>query len=432
VKSLIIALTIGLALPVLAADKTCQLELNQEYENPSERNPDLSMTDSFANLAARLGEVVDLQAIKERRAAMNPKNIQARDTFSYGKGANVLQPGDLRRAFHPKAHGCVTAELRVDYDLSQVEGIGNDIGIFNKTADGKLPTYKDLVVRLSNARGQVQDDKADDLRGLAIKIKGVDGARVSTRAHDENDTQDLLFTNAPVHFAKDAPEMVRFAEFMQNPIGKLVKGLFWPASWAKTFEGMGNALKASKDTKENRTGSVLTARYYSRVPFLVGKKAAKFSVTPSPCDWWTSEKGLEPYTYRGDPGTTSQPKWAQTEDKLAFNYLREEMISRLDPTNGADTCFDVNVQFQVDACKQPIEAADVEWKREEAPVIRVGQLRVPKQVFAGVDKPSKSDQMCEEISYNPWHALAAHKPLGNMNRAREHVYYELQKSRTRR
>lgn len=437
-KNLIFTLAFVLALPAIAEEKVCQIPLNTEKVDPdgkntygSELNPDPSMLDSFANLTSRLGDVISALADQERKDARDPKKIQARDTFTYGKGANVLQAGDLRRAFHAKAHGCVDAELRITYDLSQVEGIGSDIGIFNKNADGTLPTYSNAIVRLSNARGQMQDDNADDLRGFALKLKGVEGPRADSRAQDERDTQDFLFTNAPVHFAKDAPEMVRFAEFMLNPLGKLIKGLFWPPSWKKTFEAMGNAIKASKDIKENRTGSVLTARYYSRVPFMVGKKAAKFSVTPAPCDW-TPGEDLTPYSYVHNPEPTPQPKWLLTEDKLNPHYLREEMKAHLNPQTGSDVCFDFNVQFQVDACKQPIENASVEWKREEAPVIRVGQVRIPKQVFAGTNgQPSKKDYMCETIAYNPWHALKAHQPLGNMNRAREHVYYELQKSRNR-
>ena len=35
------------------------------------------------------------------------------------------------------------------------------------------------------------------------------------------------------------------------------------------------------------------------------------------------------------------------------------------------------------------------------------------------------------LRYNPWHSLAEHRPLGNSNRARRRMYWELAKLRQR-
>ena len=32
------------------------------------------------------------------------------------------------------------------------------------------------------------------------------------------------------------------------------------------------------------------------------------------------------------------------------------------------------------------------------------------------------DKFCRDLSFTPWHSLAAHKPLGGINRARKTVY----------
>ena len=32
------------------------------------------------------------------------------------------------------------------------------------------------------------------------------------------------------------------------------------------------------------------------------------------------------------------------------------------------------------------------------------------------------DAACEQISFNPWHTLAEHRPLGSLNRARREIY----------
>ena len=35
---------------------------------------------------------------------------------------------------------------------------------------------------------------------------------------------------------------------------------------------------------------------------------------------------------------------------------------------------------------------------------------------------SASGASCEQLSFNPWHALADHRPLGDFNRARRSIY----------
>ena len=41
-------------------------------------------------------------------------------------------------------------------------------------------------------------------------------------------------------------------------------------------------------------------------------------------------------------------------------------------------------------------------------------------------------QHCENLSFNPWHSLPAHRPLGGINRARKVVYPALSKLRHER
>ena len=39
---------------------------------------------------------------------------------------------------------------------------------------------------------------------------------------------------------------------------------------------------------------------------------------------------------------------------------------------------------------------------------------------------------CESTAFNPWHALPAHRPLGNMNRARKQIYEAMAAFRAKR
>ena len=38
-------------------------------------------------------------------------------------------------------------------------------------------------------------------------------------------------------------------------------------------------------------------------------------------------------------------------------------------------------------------------------------------------------EFAKRLSYNPWHSIAEHRPLGNQGRARKRIYLELSKLR---
>jgi hypothetical protein len=55
----------------------------------------------------------------------------------------------------------------------------------------------------------------------------------------------------------------------------------------------------------------------------------------------------------------------------------------------------------------------------------VATLRIPRQSF---DSPAQME-FAKKLSYNPWHTIAEHRPLGNQSRARRRMYWELSKLR---
>ena len=57
----------------------------------------------------------------------------------------------------------------------------------------------------------------------------------------------------------------------------------------------------------------------------------------------------------------------------------------------------------------------------EAVAQAVATLRLPKQKF---DSPAQM-AFAKQLSYNPWHTIADHRPLGNQNRARRRMYLVL-------
>ncbi len=67
----------------------------------------------------------------------------------------------------------------------------------------------------------------------------------------------------------------------------------------------------------------------------------------------------------------------------------------------------------------PIEDASVQWPEDQSPYVSVARILIPAQDAWSADRVSLVE---ERMSFNPWHALAAHRPLGAMNRVRRTVY----------
>jgi hypothetical protein len=81
------------------------------------------------------------------------------------------------------------------------------------------------------------------------------------------------------------------------------------------------------------------------------------------------------------------------------------------------------VQVQVPGKNMPVEDTTVEWTESDSPFVPVARIEIPKQSFV------ENQRMCENLSYNPWHSLPAHKPLGVMNRIRKPLYLEVSRYR---
>ena len=104
------------------------------------------------------------------------------------------------------------------------------------------------------------------------------------------------------------------------------------------------------------------------------------------------------------------------------DYLREAMVRQL---SERDVVFDFSVQFQTDAVAMPIEDPGTAWNETLSPFQKVATLTIPRQKF---DSPEQLD-FGDNLSFNPWHSLAAHRPLGGINRLRRAVYLASAKRR---
>ena len=67
----------------------------------------------------------------------------------------------------------------------------------------------------------------------------------------------------------------------------------------------------------------------------------------------------------------------------------------------------------------PIEDASVLWPEDLSPYLTVGRLIAEPQDAYSAARRIFVDEL---LSLSPWHSLAAHRPLGNIMRARKKPY----------
>ncbi len=304
---------------------------------------------------------------------------QIADTIEMSIRKEYVTDIALRDA-HPKAHGCVRAEFKINETLPPLLAQGVFI-------PGK--TYQ-AWIRFSNGSSNAkQADIKKDARGMAIKLLDVSGKNLS----DENSsTQDFIMINHPVFFANDP---ARYLSFMQDiNSDKFLKKLHIP--FALGAKGTWIALNS-----RNKISNPLQTRYWSMVPYQLGlgdhRQAVKYSARA--CSTIVSPIPARPNR----------------------DFLREALRTSLQES---DACMEFLVQPRT-STSMSVEDSMTEWKEDQAPFYEVATIHISKQVF---DTPEQN-KFCENLSFTPWHALVEHKPLGGINRMRKIIYEQISRVR---
>jgi hypothetical protein len=291
-----------------------------------------------------------------------------------------------RRGVHPKDHGCVKAAFTVNSDLPEKYRVG----VFAQPAK-----KYDAWIRFSNATGTVTSDLVKDAqgkdgpvsRGMAIKLMGVEGDTLLGEPGAK--TQDFLLINLP-GFAFSNVSVYLDVTRIQLANNDVIKSFFAPPFTPDKLK----TIAVVKRIAQTQLGNPLDSRYFSAAPFLFGKDAvAKFGVTPR------------------NPENTPVP------ENPGRNYLREAMKKSLDFPSGKPAVFDFQVQLRTND-SLPVEDATAEWPEAVVPFQNVATITIDRQDF---NNPLQVTE-CEHLVFTPWHGLAAHQPLGGINRLRLQVY----------
>jgi hypothetical protein len=286
-------------------------------------------------------------------------------------------PGGFERAGNTKTHGLVQGTLVIHDNLP--ENLRH--GLF------ATPRSFPCWVRFSGPGPHIEPDIKDvGFASISVKVMDVEGERLWK---DEVQTQDFTAVCTPTFVTPDIKANARLQYWSRRhtPTWYFIN-FTEPHLLDMAMQGLWN------ETQRNPLG----ATYYSCVPYLMGPgQAVQFSF------WPMSKVPMK------------IPRWPL---RPPDNYLRDNMALTLDEM---DVEIEMRVQLQTDPFLMPIENNAVLWPVRLSPRIPVATLKIPRQKF----DDAKHLNLPRNLKFNPWHCLAAHRPLGNQSRARKRMYNEL-------
>jgi hypothetical protein len=298
-----------------------------------------------------------------------------------------VKSGQFRADVHVKTHGYAQGEFRVLPNLSA------------ELAQGLLGHERvyPTVVRFSNASSQPQPDAIPDGRGMAITVLEVEGEVVLADGQ-RGPTQDFVMINHPVFFARNVKDYLRLEQVLVRADdsslatlqGALTGGDWNPLHW-HWREMLAVAQIAGQLPVHPASNT-----YFSMAPIRFGKYVAK---------------------YRAKPAGERQESYLDLIKRLASQS--DAMRLSLEETlQTQEVLFEFQVQLRTSKQTMPIEDASVEWPESDSPYRTVAHLLLPRQEIELL----RQQVAFQSLSFNVWHALTAHRPLGGINRVRRWAY----------
>jgi hypothetical protein len=320
------------------------------------------------NEASLIAEIVTAMGVTQRRAF---------DTHRHAS-----------RDAHAKSHGFLKGTLTVpsglEPELAQ--------GMFASPA--KYP----VIIRLSSAPGDLHSDKVPAPRGFAMKVIGVAGERLLSA--DAGHNQDFLLVNIPTlsfgtipaykKMLKLLEENSHRPEFLQRALAGAAHGIAEAAEALQvepgaTLRGLG---------RDN--SNILGETFHSMAAIRFGDYIAKISVAP------LSENVRS---------LTGIPM-----DDLDESRIRDVVVEHF-RNQGAQ--YELRAQLCADLAEMPVEDASVLWNSEASPHRSIATIDIPAQEAFSPARRVYGDDV---LSFNVWHGIAEHRPLGSIMRSRVQAY----------
>jgi hypothetical protein len=256
-----------------------------------------------------------------------------------------------------------------------------------------------VAIRMSTTPGDVLDDRVSTPRGMALKVIGVPGARLP--GSEGATTQDFLLVNGPAFLAPTAKKFLGSLKLLASTTDRIprLKRAFSALlrGTEKLIEAVGGESGTIKGLGGHPETNPLGETYFSQVPFLYGLHMAKWQIAPvSPA--------------------LQQLKNAPVDLDDRPDGIRQAVAEHF-TTQGAE--WELRVQLCTDLDAMPIEDATVPWPEDQSPFVAVARITVAPQDSWST---ARSGAMDDGLAFSPWHGLAAHRPLGSINRVRRAAY----------
>jgi hypothetical protein len=308
-------------------------------------------------------------------AALHKNNERAYKKFKHG----------LRDA-HAKSHAILRGELTVYPDLppSLAQGLFAE------------PRTYPVIARLSTTSGVLRSDKVRGVRGLAIKVLGVQGPRA--RDGDDATTQDFIMVTHREFLFADAHEYLVKGMPMATLLARLSDGVLGVGSdLLAGLKRIGVPIPPNVAVFVAENRPILGEKFYSSAPIRYGDYVAKFQYAPLSDE----VKALENQRLPRNPSQDAHRD-------LIIDFLADHAAE-----------YELSVQLCTDPKTMPIEDATVPWPEEASPHRPVAKIVFPQQ---NPNSPQRRAFGDDVLSFNSWRGLAAHRPLGSINRLKKDVY----------
>lgn len=309
--------------------------------------------------------------------------------------------GHYRHAYRPvhaKSHGVLVGKLAVHSGLPEAYAQG----LFQE------PRSYPVVLRFSTNPGDLLADSVSSPRGLAVKILDVEGEMLPL--NQGHNTQDFVCVNSKVFGAPDPAGFLKQIKQLDSTleVSETIK-----QAVSTVARGTNAALRAvgihsgTLDQLGHPYNHPLGETFSTVAPLRYGDYVAKIAIAPS-------SNNLKELTGK------------YVDAGHGFNPL-EDAIREFFRTETAT--WEVQAQLALDEETTPIEDASKEWPEDKTPYVIVATLTVqPQESYSDARQVFVDEQM----SFTPFHALAAHQPLGGIMRSRKAAYEAAQQFRANR
>jgi hypothetical protein len=294
------------------------------------------------------------------------------------------------RSVHAKSHGLLKAELRVNSNLPEPLRQG----LF---AEGGR-AYSSII-RFSTNPGDILADSVSTPRGMALKVLGPEGMTMLA-GHDGQVTQDFVMVNAKSFPLPDAAAFLKQLQLIEKTVNQpelVKKAVSNVARGANAVLGLFGAQSTTLEQLGAPETHILGETFGTCAALRYGDYVCKMICKPA-----------------------SANLQALTGKHVGVNFhysgLRDAIVDFF-KTETAE--WDICVQLSTNLKTMPVEDPSVEWPEDQSPYLPVARLIArPQDAYS----PARRVYVDEVLAFDPWHALAAHRPLGNIMRARRKSY----------